>query len=170
MAPHAAFTNSGQDCCARSRLIVHESIRDEFVEAYVRAAEALPIGDPLDEGTVIGPLVSSRHRDEVHEIIERGKLDGAEVLCGGESLRVEGLEQGAYYAPTVLSGSLWTSDLGCALRVSRRIDTGVLSVNSNTSVFFSAPFGGRKDSGLGHEYGLLSLQENCQIKSTYLAM
>jgi betaine-aldehyde dehydrogenase len=209
-APQAAFTNSGQDCCARSRLLVHESVRDEFVEAYVATARSLAIGDPLDESTVLGPLVSTEHRDRVHSYVEQGAAEGGRLLCGGEMLSVPGLEGGAFYAPTVidslgadsrvlreeifgpvvavqtfstekeaialanassfgLSGSLWTKDLGRSIRVARALDTGVLGVNSNSSVFLSTPFGGRKDSGVGHEYALTSLEENSVVKSVYFA-
>lgn len=209
-APQVAFTNAGQDCCARSRLIVHESIRDEFVAAYVAASQALTVGDPLDPSTAIGPLISAEHRERVHALVTEGVNEGGRVLCGGQPLTEGDLAGGAYYAPTViadlpptsrllaeelfgpvvavqtfrteseaialanstqfgLSGTVWTRDLARAIRVARSVDTGVLGVNSNSSVFLSTPFGGRKDSGIGHEYGLTSLDENSVLKSVYLS-
>lgn len=209
LAPAAAFGMAGQDCCARSRLILHEDIKDEFLEAYVEALRAIRIGPPLDPATEMGPLISRAHRDRVHGFVERSTADGGTVLAGGE---VPGgdLAQGSYYTPTVvdgvapgaelaqsevfgpvvaamtfreeaeavrlandtefgLSGSIWTADVGRALRLSEAIRSGVLAINSNTSVYPEAPFGGVGQSGLGRESGLAALEANTETKTIFLS-
>ncbi|HET8559896.1 MAG TPA: aldehyde dehydrogenase family protein [Marmoricola sp.] len=184
-APYAVFDNAGQDCCARSRILVERSVHDEFLAALETAVTGMRVLDPVDESSEMGPLISARQREVV-----QGYIDGAEVAFtgsapGGEGFWVpptvvlaESTEERVWreevFGPVVavmpfddeeqavalandteygLSGSIYTRDLGRALRVSRRIEAGNLSVNSHSSVRYWTPFGGFKQSGLGRELG-----------------
>ncbi|XPP26136.1 MAG: aldehyde dehydrogenase family protein [Leucobacter sp.] len=184
-APYSVFDNAGQDCCARSRLLVQRSVYDRFMERFEQAVKAVKVGDPADETTEVGPLVTLAHREAVTSFID----DSTPVAFRGSC--PEG--PGAWFAPTVvtpergdriateeifgpivavlpfedeadairlandteygLSGSIWTRDLGRGIRVSRAVEGGNLSVNSHSSVRYSTPFGGFKQSGLGRELG-----------------
>ena len=205
MAPYAVFENCGQDCCARSRLIVEESAKDELLERYAATAGALRVGMPEDDSTEIGPLISASQRETVEGYVRSGIDDGATIVAGGERPGGD-LEAGFFYRPTVLdgvtndmrvareeifgpvvsvitfrdeaeavriandtiyglSGSIWTRDGARAMRVARAIDTGVLSVNSNTSVRVTTPFGGFKQSGYGRELGPHALDHYTEVKT-----
>jgi acyl-CoA reductase-like NAD-dependent aldehyde dehydrogenase len=201
-APLAVFGNAGQDCCARSRILVQEGALDRFLELLEVQVKALRVGDPLDEATQMGPLISAAQREAVESF-----LDGqAPVAFRGSA--PEG--PGFWFAPTVLSpvkpsdrvaqeevfgpiaavisftdeadairlandtiyglsGSIWTRDGARALRVARAIDTGVLSINANTSVRVSTPFGGFKQSGYGRELGPHALEAYTEVKTIYYA-
>jgi betaine-aldehyde dehydrogenase len=201
-APMAVFGNAGQDCCARSRILVERPVLDRFMEALEDAVEGLRVGDPLDESTQMGPLISAGQREQV-----AGYVNGdAPVAIRGSA--PEG--PGYWFPPTVLcpvanddraareeifgpvacvipfngeaeavalandtiyglSGSIWTRDGARALRVSRALETGVLSVNSNTSVRVSTPFGGFKQSGVGRELGPHALDHYTEVKSVYIS-
>jgi betaine-aldehyde dehydrogenase len=209
LAPYAVFENCGQDCCARSRLLVQESVKDELLERYASTATGLRVGDPLDPATEIGPLISAGQRDTVEGYVATGVREGARVVTGGE--RPGGaLEAGFFYRPTVLdnvtndmtvareeifgpvvsvipfrdeaeavrlandtpyglSGSLWTRDGARQLRVARALRTGVLGVNTNSSVFVQTPFGGYKQSGVGKELGMHALEHNTELKSVFIS-
>jgi betaine-aldehyde dehydrogenase len=201
-APMAAFGNAGQDCCARSRILVESSIMDRFLEVLEEAVEAIRVGDPLDEHTQMGPLISAGQRETVSSFVG----DDAPVAIRGSA--PDG--PGYWFAPTVLapvanadraardeifgpvacvipfrdereaiemandtiyglSGSVWTGDGARALRVARAIDTGVVSINSNTSVRVSTPFGGFKQSGVGRELGPDALEAYTEVKNVYFA-
>jgi acyl-CoA reductase-like NAD-dependent aldehyde dehydrogenase len=207
LAPAGVFGMAGQDCCARSRLLVHESVKDELLARYVRTTRALRVGDPLDDATQIGPLISPAHRDRVHARVAESVAEGAVAVTGGTI--PDGLGAGGFYAPTVLdsvrpemqvareelfgpvvsvmtftdeaeairlandtpyglSGSIWTSDASRTVRVARQVRSGVLAVNSNTSVYLQAPFGGMKRSGIGREYGMAALEANTELKTLFL--
>jgi acyl-CoA reductase-like NAD-dependent aldehyde dehydrogenase len=201
-APMAVFGNAGQDCCARSRILVQDSALERFMELLGDAVRAIAVGDPLDERTQMGPLISAEQRASVGSF-----LDGeAPVAIRGSA--PEG--PGFWFAPTVLapvrpdaraareeifgpiaavipftdeadavrlandtiyglSGSVWTRDGARALRMTRAIETGVISVNSNTSVRVTAPFGGFKQSGYGRELGPHALDAYTEVKSIYYA-
>lgn len=202
--------NTGQDCCARSRYLVERSIFDAFVERFVENARKVRVGDPQDETTELGPLVSPVHRERVDGMVQQGKAQGATVVLGGGPLRGDAFDRGCYYAPTVftdvseenvlaqkevfgpvvaiipfdteaeavrlanstpygLAGSLWTRDVGRALRVSRAMQCGVLSVNSSSSVHLEMPFGGFKQSGVGRELGPNALEHYSEWKSVFIA-
>jgi acyl-CoA reductase-like NAD-dependent aldehyde dehydrogenase len=201
-APMAVFGNAGQDCCARSRILVQEPALERFMELFAQAVRAIVVGDPLDERTEMGPLISAEQRASVDSF-----LDGpADVAVRGSAPEPPGF----WFAPTVLapvapdsrvareeifgpiaavipfsqeadavrlandtiyglSGSVWTRDGARALRMTRAIETGVISVNSNTSVRVTTPFGGFKQSGYGRELGPHALDAYTEIKSIYYA-
>ena len=184
-APYSVFDNAGQDCCARSRLLVQRSVYDRFMEHFETAVQNVKVGDPMDEATEVGPLVTLAHRESVASFLPEGAPIAFQGSCP------EG--PGAWFAPTVvtperdsplareeifgpvvavlpfedeadaialandteygLSGSIWTNDLARGIRVARGVDGGNLSVNSHSSVRYSTPFGGFKQSGLGRELG-----------------
>jgi betaine-aldehyde dehydrogenase len=201
-APMAVFGNAGQDCCARSRILIERPALDDFLAALAPQVEALRVGDPLDEATQMGPLISADRRRAVSAYVP----DDAPVAIRGRA--PEG--PGFWFAPTVLgpmenseraareeifgpvvsvipfdgeaegvalandtiyglSGSIWTRDGARALRVARAIDAGVLSINSNTSVRVSTPFGGFKQSGVGRELGPDALEHYTDVKNVYFA-
>jgi betaine-aldehyde dehydrogenase len=203
-AAASVFANAGQDCCARSRTIVERSVYPEFVAAMQAAAERTVVGDPLDEQTQMGPVISTHQREVTERYVALGKEEGARLVCGGS--RAPG--PGFFLRPAVfadakpgmrivdeeifgpvasviafdtedeaiaiandsiygLSGSLWTNDLKRGLRVARAVETGVMSVNSSSSVHLQAPFGGFKQSGLGRELGLHALDHYSEIKNIY---
>jgi acyl-CoA reductase-like NAD-dependent aldehyde dehydrogenase len=206
MAPFSVFENAGQDCCARSRLLVEASAKDELLERYVATTRGIVVGDPEDEATQMGPLVSGAQRETVEGYVARGLEEGATLLEGGS--RPDG--GGFYLRPTILddctnemvvsreeifgpvvsviefeteeeairlandtpyglSGSLWTRDGARQLRVARALRTGAIGVNSNSSVFPQAPFGGYKASGVGKELGMEGLVHNTELKSVFVS-
>jgi betaine-aldehyde dehydrogenase len=202
-SPMSVFANAGQDCCARSRIFVERSVCDEFIAGFVRATRELTVGDPREEQTQVGPLVSAQQRESVEQFLKNA---GRRFACGGD--RPAG--KGFFLNPTVvlgcetsddiwreevfgpvvcirpfddeeqmlrevnesrygLSGSLWTNDLKRALRVARRVESGVLSVNSHASVHVEAPFGGFKQSGLGRDLGMAAMEGYTELKNVYVA-
>lgn len=204
-SPMAVFGNTGQDCCARSRVLVEEKVFDQFVEAFVAQTRQHAIGDPLDEKTEIGPMVSSAQRDTVEKYIALAKQEGGRLVYGGDRPRTKGF----YLSPTVvtglansartcqeeifgpvvciipfrnereavelandtvfgLSGSLWTRDVERALRLARSIECGVLSVNTNSSVYQEAPFGGFKRSGFGRDLGMEAMRLYTEVKNVFI--
>jgi len=201
-APWAVFGNAGQDCCARSRILVESAALDRFMDALEEVVEGIRVGDPLDEATQMGPLISAAQRETVASYVPedapvavRGSApDGPgfwfppTVLCpvapDDRAAREEIFGPVACVIPfrdeaeaielandTVygLSGSIWTRDGARALRVARALDTGVLSINSNTSVRVATPFGGFKQSGVGRELGPHALEHYTEVKTVYYA-
>jgi len=201
-APMAVFGNAGQDCCARSRILVERSALEGFVEALTGHVEGVRVGDPLDESTQMGPLISSGHREEVESYVTsdspvaaRGSTpDGPgywfppTVLAPVSNSDRAAVEE--IFGPVVcvigfhdeadavaqandtiygLSGSVWTRDGAKGLRVARALDSGVISINSNTSVRVSTPFGGFKQSGVGRELGPHALDHYTDVKNVYYA-
>jgi len=196
------FGNAGQDCCARSRILVERSVLDPFMAALEDAVEALRVGDPLDERTQMGPLISAGQREQVASFVNgeapvaiRGAApDGPgywfppTVLCpvanDDRAAREEIFGPVAAVIPfrdeaeavrlandTIygLSGSVWTRNGAKALRTARAIETGVVSINSNTSVRVSTPFGGFKQSGVGRELGPDALDAYTELKNVFYA-
>jgi acyl-CoA reductase-like NAD-dependent aldehyde dehydrogenase len=201
-APLAVFGNAGQDCCARSRILVERPVVDRFLEALSEEIASMRIGDPLDETTQMGPLISADQRQAVASFVPddapvaiRGSApDGpgywfpptvlAPVSNGDRAAREEIFGPVACVIPfsdeqeaveiandTIygLSGSIWTRDGAKALRVARALDTGVLSINSNTSVRVATPFGGFKQSGFGRELGPDALEHYTDLKNVFYA-
>jgi acyl-CoA reductase-like NAD-dependent aldehyde dehydrogenase len=201
-APMAVFGNAGQDCCARSRILVERAALDDFLAVLKPAVEGIAVGDPLAESTQMGPLISAGQRETVAGYVPdnapvaiRGDApDGpgywfpptvlapvanddraaAEEIFGPVACVIpfEGEEEAVRLANETiygLSGSVWTGDGARALRVARALETGVISINSNTSVRVSTPFGGFKQSGVGRELGPDALEHYTEVKNVYYA-
>ncbi len=198
-APSAVFDNAGQDCCARSRILVQSTVYDRFVALLIEATRAVRVGAPGEESTEMGPLISSAHRETVASFVDGEPLFRGETPEGpgywfpctlvqatnddrvareevfgpvaavipfsdeDEAIRI------ANDTPYGLSGSIWTRDGARALRVARALETGVLSVNSNSSVRVQTPFGGFKQSGLGRELGMEALDGYTEVKTVFVS-
>jgi betaine-aldehyde dehydrogenase len=202
-SPMSVFANTGQDCCARSRVFVERSVFDHFVKKFIAATRALTVGDPTDQNTQLGPLVSTQQREKVEGFLATAKnrkiIGGDRPVGRGAYLRpaiILGCETSdavwreEIFGPVVcirpfedeatmlrevndspygLSGSVWTNDLKRALRVARRVESGVLSINSHSSVHIEAPFGGFKQSGLGRDLGMNALEGYTETKNIYVS-
>jgi acyl-CoA reductase-like NAD-dependent aldehyde dehydrogenase len=201
-APYAVFDNAGQDCCARSRILVESSVLDKFMALLEPAVKAVRVGDPTAEDTEMGPLISADQRAHVASFVP----EGAPVAFRGSAPGGPGF----WYPPTVLapvstgnpayteeifgpvvtvtpfadeaeaiamandspyglSGSIWTGNVGRAIRVARGVETGNLSVNSHSSVRYWTPFGGFKQSGLGRELGPDAVDAFTEIKNVFIS-
>ena len=206
-APYAVFENAGQDCCARSRILVERSVFDRFLELLEPAVKGVKVGPPTDEQTEMGPLVSVAHLAKVRSYVPD---DSQVAFRGSAPATSEDGGAGFWFAPTVLlpqsrgdrvvtdeifgpvvsvlpfddeadaialandsvyglSGSIWTRDVGRAIRVSRAIESGNLSVNSHSSVRYSTPFGGFKQSGLGRELGPDAAAAFTETKNVFIS-
>ena len=201
-APYGVFDNAGQDCCARSRILVQRNVYDRFMELLEPAVKGVVVGDPTSKDTEMGPLVSASHRESVASYVP----DGAPVAFRGSAPSGPGY----WFPPTVLtpqrtdrtvteeifgpvvavlpfddeadaialandseyglSGSIWTDNLSRAIRMSRAVESGNLSVNSHSSVRFNTPFGGFKQSGLGRELGPDAPLHFTETKNVFFAV
>ena len=198
-APGAVFGNAGQDCCARSRILVQQSVYDRFMKLLVDATSKYRVGDPEKEGTDMGPLISADHRRKVAAFVYGTPLFSGKVPDGdgfwfpctlvaatnqdpvareevfGPVAAVipftdeEDAVRIANDTPYGLSGSIWTRNGARALRVARALETGVLSINSNSSVRVTTPFGGFKQSGFGRELGMHAMAGYSEVKNVFMS-
>ncbi|HLG09353.1 MAG TPA: aldehyde dehydrogenase family protein [Gaiellaceae bacterium] len=198
-APYSVFDNAGQDCCARSRILVQKSVYDRFLELLIEATDGVRVGDPADDATEMGPLISAGHRDTVASFLEDEPVFQGDAPDGPgfwfpctlvEATNEDRIAREEVFGPVAavipfedeadairiandtpygLSGSIWTRDGARALRVARAIEAGVLSVNANTSVRVSTPFGGFKQSGFGRELGMHALEGYSEVKSVFIS-
>jgi betaine-aldehyde dehydrogenase len=198
-APYAVFDNAGQDCCARSRIFVERSAYDGFLELLVEATRGVRVGDPADEATEMGPLISASHREKVASFVDGEPLFRGEAPDGPgfwfpctlvEATNEDRIAREEVFGPVAavipfadeheavrlanetpygLSGSIWTRDGARALRVARAVEAGVLSVNSNSSVRVATPFGGFKQSGFGRELGMQALEGYSETKNVFVS-
>jgi acyl-CoA reductase-like NAD-dependent aldehyde dehydrogenase len=199
-APYAVFDNAGQDCCARSRIFVERSAYDRFLELLVESTRGVNVGDPTEEETEMGPLISAQHREKVTSFVDADQVVFQGDVPAGpgfwfpctlvEATNDDEVAREEVFGPVAaiipfederealrlandtpfgLSGSIWTRDGARALRMVRGIDAGVLSVNSNSSVRVSTPFGGFKQSGFGRELGLHGLEGYSEVKNVFIS-
>ncbi len=198
-APSAVFGNAGQDCCARSRILVERSAYDRFLQLLADATRRFKVGNPEDAGSEMGPLISAGHRDKVASFVDGKTLFRGTVPSGPgywypctlvEARPADRVAREEVFGPVAavipfedeadavriandseygLSGSIWTSNGARAMRVARAIDTGVLSVNSNSSVRVTTPFGGMKQSGFGRELSMHAMDGYSEVKNVFMS-
>ena len=198
-APSAVFGNAGQDCCARSRILVERSVYERFLELLVDATKAVKVGNPEDDATEMGPLISAEQRERVSSYVDGNVVHRGNTPEGSgfwfpctvvEATNEDRVAREEVFGPVAaviafedeadavriandtpygLSGSIWTENGARALRVARALEAGVLSVNSNTSVRVSTPFGGFKQSGFGRELGMHALDGYSELKNLYVS-
>jgi len=196
-APYAVFDNAGQDCCARSRILVERSAYDRFAELLIDATRNIKVGDPSSEETEMGPLISQQHKDTVASFVEGEPLFRGDAPDGKgywfpctlvEASNDDRIARDEVFGPVAalipfedeadairiandtpygLSGSIWTENGAKALRTARALESGVLSINSNSSVRVSTPFGGFKQSGFGRELGMHALDGYSEVKNVF---
>lgn len=198
-APSAVFGNAGQDCCARSRILVQKSVYDRFLKLLVEATGRFKVGPPEESGTDMGPLISADHKAKVKAYVKGTPLFRGDVPDGAgfwfpctlvEASNQDRVAREEVFGPVAavipfadeeeavriandtpygLSGSIWTRDGAKAMRVARALETGVLSVNSNSSVRVTTPFGGFKQSGFGRELGMHAMNGYSEVKNVFMS-
>ena len=196
-APYAVFDNAGQDCCARSRILVEKDVYDRFAQLLIDATRNVKVGDPSHDDTEMGPLISKQHKETVASFVDGTPLFQGEAPNSKgywfpctlvEASNNDRIAREEVFGPVAalipfedeadairiandtpcgLSGSIWTENGARALRVARALETGVISVNSNSSVRVSTPFGGFKQSGFGRELGMHALDGYSEVKNVF---
>jgi betaine-aldehyde dehydrogenase len=207
----ANFYTQGEICTNGTRVFVHESVYDSFLEKLVSRTRKLKIGDPMDPTTQVGAQVSKGHADTVMGYIEQGKAEGAKLLAGGNRVTVPGCEGGNFIAPTIfadctdnmtivreeifgpvmsvlkfsdeeevirrandtrlgLAAGVFTKDISRAHRVVGKLQAGVCWINNYNITPIEMPFGGLKESGIGSENSLVTLDHYTQLKSVYVEL
>jgi acyl-CoA reductase-like NAD-dependent aldehyde dehydrogenase len=199
VAPYAVFGNAGQDCCARSRILVERSAYDRFLELLVEATSGVRVGNPEEAETEMGPLISAEQRERVSSYVDGNVVFHGNAPSGPgfwfpctlvEASNDDRVAREEVFGPVAaviafededeairlandttygLSGSIWTRDGARALRVVRAVESGVLSINSNTSVRVATPFGGFKQSGFGRELGMQALEGYSELKNVFIS-
>jgi len=203
------FAATGQTCIAGSRLLLQESIHDQFIAKLTALARTARMGDPMSPDTQVGPVTTRQQYSKVMDYIEIAKNDGATLLMGGAPADRPECGNGWFIEPTIFSGvtskmriaqeevfgpilsiikfkdeddavaiandsnyglgsGVWTSDIGRAFRMSERIQSGMVWINTYRAVSYMSPFGGYKDSGMGRENGMDAIREYLQVKSVWI--
>jgi acyl-CoA reductase-like NAD-dependent aldehyde dehydrogenase len=199
-APGAVFDNAGQDCCARSRILVEKSAFDKFMSSFEAAVKKIRVEDPSLATSEMGPMISAKQKASVEKYLDEpvaftgSAPTGAGFWLPPTVLLPTSTKSKSWndeiFGPVVsvmtfdgeddaiakandtefgLSGSIWTKDSGKAIRVSRAVESGNLSVNSNSSVRYWTPFGGYKQSGLGRELGPDALESFTEVKNVFIS-
>jgi betaine-aldehyde dehydrogenase len=205
------FYTQGEVCTNCTRVFVRRSIADRFLARLKARTEQLRVGDPMDPQTEVGALISAAHRDKVMGLIQAGVAAGAQLVCGGQTVQVPGLEGGYFVQPTIfsapsddlcivqeeifgpvltlltfdnedevvqranatrfgLAAGVFTRDLTRGHRVAARLQAGICWINNYNITPVEMPFGGAKESGIGHENSLVAMEHYTQLKTVYVEM